>query len=64
MVTLLSRNSSSSWTNFTGTTLPDLVENCLKLPFVYEDDSQDTLYVGTLNGDSHRNATMNDSQPV
>ena len=53
-----SQDGGATWTNYTGTTLP----NSSTRAIVYETGSQDALYVGTVAGIYYRNATMNDWQ--
>lgn len=49
----VSNNAGSTWTNYS-TGLPNLPVNCI----VYENNSNDALYVGTDVGVYYRNATM------
>jgi photosystem II stability/assembly factor-like uncharacterized protein len=53
-----SQDGGANWTNFSGTTLP----NSSTRAIVYENGSQDALYIGTVAGVYYRNATMNDWQ--
>ncbi len=53
-----SQDGGATWTNFSGTTLP----NSSTRAIVYENGSQDALYIGTVAGVYYRNATMNDWQ--
>jgi photosystem II stability/assembly factor-like uncharacterized protein len=53
-----SQDGGANWTNFSGTTLP----NSSTRAIVYENSSQDGLYIGTVAGVYYRNATMNDWQ--
>ena len=53
-----SQNGGTTWTNFSGTTLP----NSSTRAIVYQNGSQDGLYVGTVAGVYYRNAAMNDWQ--
>ncbi len=48
-------NGGTSWTNYSGT-LPNIPVNCI----VYENGSNDGLYIGTDVGVYYRNATMSD----
>jgi photosystem II stability/assembly factor-like uncharacterized protein len=53
-----SQDGGANWANFSGTTLP----NSSTRAIVYENGTQDALYVGTVAGVYYRNATMNDWQ--
>jgi photosystem II stability/assembly factor-like uncharacterized protein len=53
-----SSNGGTSWTNFSGT-LPNIPVNCI----VYENGTNDGLYIGTDLGVYYRNASMSDWIP-
>jgi photosystem II stability/assembly factor-like uncharacterized protein len=52
-------NGGANWTNYSGTTLPNSSTRCI----VYENGSQDGIYVGTVAGVYYRNASATDWQP-
>lgn len=54
-----SQNGGGTWTNFSGTSLP----NSSTRAIVYETGSQDGLYVGTVAGVYFRDSTMADWAP-
>jgi photosystem II stability/assembly factor-like uncharacterized protein len=57
-VVFSSNNGGATWTNYSGT-LPQSTANTI----VYDNGSQDALYVGTSAGVYYRNATMSDWEP-
>lgn len=54
-----STNRGASWTNITGTSLPNLPVNCI----VYQGESNEDLYIGTDMGVYYKDKTMLDWQP-
>lgn len=53
-----SSNGGSTWTNYSGT-LPNIPVNCI----VYQNNSQDAVYIGTDFGVYYRDASMSDWIP-
>ena len=53
-----STDGGNSWTNISGSNLPNLPVNCI----VYQDLTNDDLYIGTDVGVYHRDNTMSDWQ--
>jgi len=54
-----STDGGNNWTNISGSNLPNLPVNCI----VYQDLTDDDLYIGTDVGVYHKNNTMSDWQP-
>ena len=54
-----SDNGGATWTNITGTNLPNLPVNCI----VYQANANEDLYIGTDIGVYHKDNTMSDWAP-
>ena len=54
-----STDGGSTWSNISGTNLPNLPVNCI----VYQDLTNDDLYIGTDIGIYHKDNTMSEWQP-
>ena len=54
-----SSNGGATWTNITGTNLPNLPVNCI----VYQANANEDLYIGTDIGVYHKDNTMSDWAP-
>ena len=54
-----STNGGATWTNITGTNLPNLPVNCI----VHQANANEDLYIGTDIGVYHKDNTMSDWAP-